>query len=104
MAPITRDLPGQPGVKLKTSLCQCVQRRARAPIAREKAARLAGRGIRHARAFDDDDLDAAAGEKKGGAGADHAAAADHNAHGASCRMIRKGVSRFSEKIMRETIG
>ena len=47
---------------------------------RQEAAGLAGCRGGHPGAFHDDDVDAAAAEEIGGAGADHAAAADHDAH------------------------
>ncbi len=78
--PIALERARELGMQVKAAARQRVQRRAFAPVAREEAAGLAGGCIRHLGAFDDDDLDAAAGEKIGGAGADHAAAADHNAH------------------------
>src|SRR5579871_5360181 len=83
MAPVVRKLAREFGMQVEAPPRQRIQRRARAPVAGEETAGLAGGGIRDLVALDDDDLDAAAGEEIGGAGADHAAAADHNAHGIS---------------------
>src|SRR5450631_1392170 len=51
--------------------------------ARQKATCLARRRGSHLGPFHDDDIDAAPTEEVGGAGADHAAAADHDSHGFS---------------------
>ena len=62
---------------------QGVERTAGAPVERQEAARLAGGRAGDPRALDDDDLDAAPGQEIGGAGSDHAAAANQDTHLAS---------------------
>ena len=83
VAPIARDLACQCGVKRKTSPRQRVERGAGAPVERQEATGLAGCRRGHLGPFHDCHVDAAAREEIGGAGADHAAAADHDAHGFS---------------------
>jgi hypothetical protein len=78
-------------VKRKTSPHQRIERGAGAPVERQEAAGLAGCGSGHLGPFHDDDLDPAAAEEIGGAGADHTAAADHDAHGFSAdQLVRLG--------------
>jgi hypothetical protein len=83
IAPIARNFVGQRGVECKTSPRQRIERGAGAPIERQKAACLAGRRGSDLSPFHDNNVDPAATEEVGGAGADHAAAADHDAHGFS---------------------
>ena len=83
VAPIARDLAGQGRVKRKTSPRQRIERSAGAPVERQEAACLAGCRSRHLGPLHDCHVDAAVGEEIGGAGADHAAAADHDTHGCS---------------------
>lgn len=83
VAPIARNLAGQRGVKCETSPRQRIERGAGAPVQRQKTACLAGRCRSHLGPFHDEDIDPAAAQEVGGAGADHAAAADHDAHGFS---------------------
>jgi hypothetical protein len=83
VAPLARNLVGQGGMKCKTSPRQRVERAAGAPVERQEAACLAGCRSGHLGPLHDDNVDAAAAEEIGGAGADHAAAANHDAHGFS---------------------
>ena len=83
VAPIACDLVGQSGVKCKTPPRQRIERGAGAPVERQEAACLAGCRSRHLGPLHDYHVDAAADEEIGGAGADHAAAADHDTHGCS---------------------
>ena len=57
-----------------------IERTARAPVARQKAASLARCGRRHLDALDHSHIDAAARQVIRGACANHAAAADHDMH------------------------
>jgi hypothetical protein len=80
VAPIARNLVRQGGVEFEASPYQRIERSTSAPVERQKSACLAGCGSGHLRPFDDDDLNPAATEEIGGACADYAAAANHNAH------------------------
>ena len=59
-----------------------------APVERQEAACLAGCRGGHLGPFHDNDIDPAATEEVGGAGADHAGAADHDAHSVSALEVR----------------
>ena len=76
VAVVGADLARQLGVEREARAGQRAQRRAVAPVEREEAAGLAGRGARHARALDHGDGDAAAGQEVGHRGAHDAGAAD----------------------------
>src|SRR4029434_8404161 len=80
IAPVVVNLSGKLGVQCKTAARQRIERTAGAPVEGEKAARLAGSGASDLRSFDDDDIDAAAGEEIGGASSDHAAATNQDTH------------------------
>ena len=73
VAPIARNLVRQGGVKPETSPRQRIERRAGAPVERQKSASLARCRRGHLGPFDDDDVDPAASEEIRDAGADHAA-------------------------------
>jgi hypothetical protein len=92
VAPIACDLASQTSVKRKTAPRQRIERGAGAPVERQEAAGLAGCGSGHLGPFHHRHVDPAAAEEIGGAGADHAAAADHDAHGFSAdQLVRPGL-------------
>jgi hypothetical protein len=75
------NITGQDGVKPEAPPRERIERAASAPVEGQKAARLARCRSGNLRPFHDGDIDPALTEEVGGAGPDHAAAADHDPHG-----------------------
>ena len=83
IAPGIAELVGELGVEREAAPCQSVERRAAAPVERQKAARLARRRTGHGVALDHDGLCPAPAEEVGDGDTDRAAAADDDAFGAA---------------------
>ncbi|MGY3343133.1 hypothetical protein ACVWYK_001902 [Bradyrhizobium sp. USDA 4470] len=81
MAPIACNLFRQLRVKREAATCQRIERRAGAPVPREEAASLARCRGCDVGSLNHDDVDPATTQEVGRASPDHAAAANHNAHG-----------------------
>ena len=81
IAPVAVDFPGQTCVQRKASPCERIERTARTPVERQKAAGLARGGRRHLGPFHDGHVDPAARQEIAGACANDATAADHDMHG-----------------------
>ena len=90
IAPVAPDLLGEPGMQREAAAGQRAERRAVAPVERQKAARLARRRACDRDALDDGRMNPAAAQEIGDRGADHAAAANHNTHQAANRRSSKG--------------
>ena len=80
IAPVAAEFLGEFGVQSEAAPGEWCQRRAVAPVEGEKAAGLAGGRAGDAGTFDEHGLDLPLAEEVGDAGADHAAAADHDTH------------------------
>src|SRR5215469_2957205 len=80
IAPIARNLLRQLGMQCKAAPRQRRQRRALAPIAREKPTGFSGGGASNAGAFEHDGPYAAAAQEIGDRGADHPAPANQHIH------------------------
>jgi hypothetical protein len=78
--PLAGNLVGQGRMKVEASARQGIERRAGAPVKRQKSARLAGCCRGDLGPLDDDDVDPEATKEVGRAHADYASAADHNPH------------------------
>src|SRR5262249_40186537 len=102
--PISSKLPEQGGMKLKAAACQRIERRAHTPVESQKATGLARCRSSHLGPLDNNDLDTATTEKMSGAGTDHAASADHNAHGSPSGMIAVDPCYASQALQRGTAG
>ena len=94
-APATTEACRQFRVQVETAPRERRDRSAVAPVARQKAAGLAGRGIGDAGAFDDERFDAALAQKVGDGRPDNPAAADQDFHAA--RLNKSGAS-FSPRV------
>src|SRR5215471_6662417 len=81
IAPIACKLFRQLGMQCKAAPCQRCQRRALAPIAREKPTGFSGGGASNAGAFEHGGLHAAAAQEIGDRSPDHPAPADQHIHG-----------------------
>jgi hypothetical protein len=81
ITPGIAKLGGKFGMQRKTPPRQFIERRAAAPVQRQKAARLAGGRAGDGVTLDDGRPRAAAACEVGDRGADRAAAADHDARG-----------------------
>jgi hypothetical protein len=67
-------------MKVKAPSRLHIEGSAGAPVERQETTGFAGGRRSHLGSLDDGDFDPAATEEKGGAGAEHAASANHNAH------------------------
>ena len=83
IAPVVVYLTGKLGMQGEAAARQRIERTTGAPIEGQKATRFAGSCASHLRSFNDSDIDSAPGQEIGGAGSDHAAAADQHTHAAS---------------------
>ena len=80
IAPVAADFLGEAGVQRKTAPRERLERRAVAPVERQKAAGFAGGGTGEPGALDDGRLDPAAAQEIGDRGADDAAATNQHTH------------------------
>jgi hypothetical protein len=80
IAQVIGCLAGKLGMQGEAAARQRIERTTATPIEGQKAARFAGSRTSDIRSFDDSDIDAAPGQKIGGASPDHAAAANHDMH------------------------
>ena len=94
-APATTEACRQFGVQVETAPRKRRRGRAIAPVARQKAAGLAGRGVGDAGALNDNRLDAAQAQKVCDGRPDNPAAADQDLHAA--RLNKSGAS-FSPRV------
>jgi len=80
IAPVATELIVQAGMQREAAPSQCFERPAVAPVERKKPAGLARRAAGQPGALDDDHLGAQTTQEVGDRRADHAAAADQDAH------------------------